>query len=217
MAIGTVLEQDWLKQAQGTAYSLPATMYLALSTTEITTGVGGATGNLTEVSGGAYARIAIASSSTNWTVSSSTYPSVVSNAIAQAFAQATASWGTVVSWALMDASTAGNILFYGRLSKSQTDPFDGTGAQTAFTTTLPVSGDLTVDAVTVKVGTSTQIPFSAYGIEWNASGTVTINFTTAPASGTGNVTLTYQTPSSQAVPSGGNFSFPVGDLQFGLY
>lgn len=144
MAIGTVLEQDWLKQAQGTAYSLPATMYLALSTTEITTAVGGATGGMTEVSGGAYARIAIASTSANWTVSTGTYPSVVSNAIAQAFAQATASWGTVVSWALMDASTGGNILFYGRLSKTQSDAFNGTGTQTAFTSTAAVSGDLTV-------------------------------------------------------------------------
>lgn len=217
MAIGTALEQSWLKQAQGTAYSLPSTMYLALSTTEITTAVGGATGGFTEVSGGGYARIAITSSSTNWTVSTSTYPSLCSNAVAQAFAQATASWGTVVSWAILDASTAGNILFYGRLSKTQSDAFSGTGTQTAFTSTAAVSGDLTVDAVTVKVGGTTQTVFTDYGIQWNAAGTVTINFVTAPASGTNNVTFSYQTPASQDVPSGGNFSFPVGDLQFGLY
>ena len=215
LGLSTYLEGKWLTQAQGTAYDLPATMYLLLSTTPITSSPSGTTG-VTEPSGGSYARVAITSNATDWSVSGA-YPTLLSNAVEQTFPQATASWGTIVSVALADASTAGNILFYGRLNTVQTDAFNGTGSQTAFTTSNPVSGDLTVDAVAVSVGGTAQAVFTDYGIEWNANGTVTINFVTAPPSGTGNVTLQYQRALAQDVPNGGLLSFPAGKLRFGLY
>jgi len=65
------------------------------------------------VTGGSYARQAaafVAPSATGGTDNSGTIT----------FPTATANWGTVVSAAIRDASTAGNLLFYGALSAART-------------------------------------------------------------------------------------------------
>src|SRR4051812_23245549 len=61
-------------------------------------------GGGTEVTGGSYARKSTAAS--DWSAASG---GAASNVAAIAFVTATASWGVVTHWALMDASTAGNM------------------------------------------------------------------------------------------------------------
>ena len=108
---------NWFK---GTAYpSAPANTYVALFTAAPTArdGTGG-----TEVSGGAYARQAIAS--TGWAAvatsgSGLTAIEQISQSAAINFPTATANWGTVVGVGMYDAATAGNFLEYGDLSAAQ--------------------------------------------------------------------------------------------------
>lgn len=97
----------------GGDYTRPATVYIALSTTTITD----AGGNMTEPSGGAYARASVTNNATNWPAASG---GAKSNGTAITFATATTSWGTVVDFAIMDAATSGNMLGYGTLTASKT-------------------------------------------------------------------------------------------------
>lgn len=76
--------------------------YLALFTAMPGKGGGG-----TEVAGGGYARQAV-----TW---ASAADGVKRPSATVAFPEASASWGTVVGWALMDASSGGNMLVFGRL------------------------------------------------------------------------------------------------------
>lgn len=105
---------NWYK---GTAYpAAPSNTYVALLTTAPTDRAG--TGAV-EVTGGSYARQAIASggwSSIGTSGSGTTTIYQITNSTAINFPTATASWGTVVGIALYDAVTAGNLLAYGDLS-----------------------------------------------------------------------------------------------------
>lgn len=83
----------------------PTAWYLALFTTAPTDGTAG-----TEVTGGSYARQAV-----TMTISGG----AASNSAAIEWPAASASWGTVVAAALMDASTGGNIIAYGDLTASK--------------------------------------------------------------------------------------------------
>lgn len=89
----------------GTAYTAPATLYLALYTSAPSD-----TGGGTEVSGGSYARQATA-----FTVSGNE----ATNTAEEAFPTATASWGTITHVGVFDAASAGNLLAYGTLSVSK--------------------------------------------------------------------------------------------------
>ena len=90
----------------GTAYTAPSTLYLALFTTDSSESATG-----TEVSGGGYAR---------QTVTFTTSGATTSNDADVEFPTATASYGTVVAVAVMDASTGGNMLAYAGLSTDKT-------------------------------------------------------------------------------------------------
>ena len=111
---------DWLFRGQ--AFTPPATMYLALFTVAPTEAGGG-----TEVSGGSYARVAVASTLANWagtqgagtTVASSGTSGSTSNNAVITFPAPTANWGTVVAVGVFDAASAGNLLLYGNLSQSK--------------------------------------------------------------------------------------------------
>lgn len=92
-------------------YTPPATVYVALYTV-----APGETGGGTEVSGGGYARAAVANNTTNWPTTST---GTKSNGTVITFPQATAPWGTIVAWAIFDAATGGNMLFYGDVSPSR--------------------------------------------------------------------------------------------------
>jgi len=110
-AASDYLENKVLDHFLGTAStSAPATVYLALFTTDPTDA-----GSGTEVStsGTNYSRQSIAFSS----ASSGT----TSNSADVEFSQATGSgFGTVTHFGIFDASTAGNLLFHGALTASKT-------------------------------------------------------------------------------------------------
>jgi hypothetical protein len=90
----------------GSAYTAPATLYVALYTSAPSD-----TGGGTEVSGGAYARQTAAFTVTNDTAS---------NTSAIEYPTATANYGTVVAVGVFDASSSGNLLAYGNLTTSKT-------------------------------------------------------------------------------------------------
>jgi hypothetical protein len=88
---------------RGINWTPPTTVYLALFTVAPLASGGG-----TEVSGGAYTRQPVTFGiPVSQTVASTT---------AVTFPVATASWGTVTSFALFDAPTGGNMLYFADLS-----------------------------------------------------------------------------------------------------
>ena len=91
---------------RNTSYTSPATVYLALYTSDPTDADSG-----TEVSGNAYERQAITFGAPSNGVST--------NSAAIEFPQATGSWGTVAYIGIRDASTAGNLLFHSPLDASK--------------------------------------------------------------------------------------------------
>jgi hypothetical protein len=117
---------DFLLRAQ--TYTPPATHYVGLMTTNATHTVGSGT----EVSGGSYARVAITASmtATGWagtqsagstTASSGSGASAVtSNNGTITFPAPTANWGIVTGWTIWDASTSGQMMYFGPLSVSKT-------------------------------------------------------------------------------------------------
>lgn len=92
-----------------TSYTAPGTRYLGLYTAS--TGLESNSPSA-EVSGGSYARQAVtfaaASSGTSATNATVTFPA------------ATANWGTITHVAVLDASTSGNVLFWGAVTTSKT-------------------------------------------------------------------------------------------------
>ena len=90
----------------GTAYTAPATKYVALYTA-----APGEAGGGTEVSGTSYAR---------QTVAFTTSGDTTSNTSAVEFPTAGSAWGTVTYVGVFDASSGGNLLCYAALSSSKT-------------------------------------------------------------------------------------------------
>jgi len=93
-----------------TAYTAPDPLWVALYTvapTDSTTG--------TECTGGSYGRVSVAQGA-GWTSAGN----ATENAADITFPEATGSWGEVVAFALMDAETVGNMLYWGDLSASKT-------------------------------------------------------------------------------------------------
>lgn len=74
------------------------------------------TASATEVSGGGYSRVQVANNSSNWPAATGTTTGLKQNNVAITFPTATAAWGTINQFALLDASTLGNILFWGDLT-----------------------------------------------------------------------------------------------------
>jgi hypothetical protein len=91
---------------RNTTYTSPATVYVGLFTTDPTDA-----GTGTEVTGGSYTRKAITFGAPSNGVSV--------NSAAVEFDQATASWGTVTHFGILDASTSGNLLYHGALTASK--------------------------------------------------------------------------------------------------
>lgn len=106
------LENEILDHILGNAaYTAPATVYIALYTVAPTD-----SGDGTEVSGGAYARVTVTNNATNWPAASA---GAKSNGTTLTFATATASWGTVVAFGIFDALTAGNLLYWADLTTNK--------------------------------------------------------------------------------------------------
>lgn len=117
-----------------TAWSKPE-VWVGLYTTAPTDSTGG-----TEVSGGSYTRIKV-SDTTNSVFGTASAGSIANNGSFNSsssstltgsgtgvitFPKATASWGTINAVALLDASTSGNVLWYGELTNPKTIDIDDT-------------------------------------------------------------------------------------------
>jgi hypothetical protein len=104
-AFSDYLENKVLNHLLGaTTYTPPATVYFALYTAAPSDAGGG-----TEVSGGAYTRVAVTNNATNWPSASF---GIKRNSAVISFPEATATWGEIVAIGILDAATAGNLLFW---------------------------------------------------------------------------------------------------------
>jgi hypothetical protein len=92
-----------------TSWTMPSPVYLALFTATPSDSGGG-----TEVSGGSYARVSLASK-----FAAAASGAITSNADID-FGTASANWGTITQIGIFDASTAGNLLWWGDLTASKT-------------------------------------------------------------------------------------------------
>ena len=109
---------------RGVTFTAPAALHVALFTAAPSDSGGG-----TEVSGGSYARAALAPSTTNRAstggATTTTNPSAgtggaTSNNGAITFPSPTANWGVATHFGIFDASTSGNLLVWGALTASKT-------------------------------------------------------------------------------------------------
>jgi hypothetical protein len=135
-AMSDYLENKLIDQIfRAQAYTFPTTLYVGLLTAAPSD-----TGGGTEVTGGSYARVAVTNSLANWagtqgattTVASSGTTGTTSNNAAITFPVPSAGWGTVAYFGIYDASSAGNLLFYGTLGIAKT-------INTGDTVTFPIS------------------------------------------------------------------------------
>jgi hypothetical protein len=105
------------------SFTAPTDHFIALYTA-----APGETGGGTEVSGGSYARVQVAAGFAEWLgtsgettdVDSAGTGGATSNRNAITFPAPTADWGSVTHFASLDASTAGNMFFYGALTAAKT-------------------------------------------------------------------------------------------------
>lgn len=103
------LENELLDHLLGAAtYTPPATLHLALFTVAPSDSGGG-----TEVTGGSYARLAVTNNATNFPAASG---GTKSNGADMDFPTASANWGTLVAYAIFDASSGGNMLGWADLN-----------------------------------------------------------------------------------------------------
>lgn len=109
--------------ASAAAGTGPTNLYIALLTAAPSDAGGG-----TEVTGGSYARVTVASSLANWagtqsagsTTASTGTGGTTSNNNAITFPAPTANWGVVTHAAIYDATTAGNLISWSALTASKT-------------------------------------------------------------------------------------------------
>jgi hypothetical protein len=121
-AMSDILENRLLDHVfRGITYTPPAAMFVALMTAAAND-----TGGGTEVTGGNYSRLSVTCNSTNWTNSqasgtgaSTGTDGTIENGVTFTFPTPSAGWGTVVSCAVYDASSGGNLLWYGTLNTSK--------------------------------------------------------------------------------------------------
>jgi hypothetical protein len=91
---------------RNTTYTSPATVYVALYTSDPTDANTG-----TECTGASYARESMAFGAPSNGVST--------NSSAVEFDQATGAWGTITHFGILDALTSGNLLYHGALTSSK--------------------------------------------------------------------------------------------------
>lgn len=104
---GDLIEQKILKHLfRAEAWSAIGTHYLALGTGASSAGLTG------EPSGDGYARKSVTNNTTNYPT---TTTAIKTNGAVQAFPTATGSWGTITHFGIYDASTSGNLLWFGEI------------------------------------------------------------------------------------------------------
>lgn len=107
----------------GGSYTPPANLHIALYTTgTVTEGATGATSGAVEVTGGGYARASVPNNSANWPAAAAAGDgrTLKSNGSTISFSAATADWGTITQWAIVDAATGGNVYYYGTFDVAKT-------------------------------------------------------------------------------------------------
>lgn len=114
-------KSDYLENAvlnhvfRGTTFPVPGGLYAALFTVAPSDSGGG-----TEVTGNGYARVSIARSTGAWAAPSNVSGNQqTSNNADVSFPESTGAWGTVTHFGIFDASTAGNLLYWGALTPSR--------------------------------------------------------------------------------------------------
>lgn len=113
MAFSNYLRDELLDEVWGGEdFTPPTSVYVGLSTT--TPNDDGT--NVSEPSGGSYARVETTNNLTNWPAATD---GVKENGAEITFPQATASWGTVTHVVMYDADTGGNFLGFGALTTSK--------------------------------------------------------------------------------------------------
>jgi hypothetical protein len=133
-----------------TSWTMP-TAYMALYTTlPADAGTGG-----TEVSTGSYARVA--TSGATWNAAAGSAPASNSNSTAITFPTSTGSWGSVVGWTIMDASSAGNQIFSDYFGGFLWVPFTCTSASPGVFT-VPGHGYSNGDTVVVTAEDGGTLP-----------------------------------------------------------
>lgn len=110
--INNLLRGQSLDFGGGASGPATSTVYVGLFAALPTGGIGG-----TEVSGGGYTRIAVASTTGNWVAPSN---GETSNAIPIKFAVPSADWGDVLGVGIWTASTGGTLLLHGTASPPRT-------------------------------------------------------------------------------------------------
>lgn len=103
----------------GVALTSPGTLYVALSTAAYSDAATGS--SMTEVSASStgYARVAVTNNATNWPAATGSSPATKQNGTAITFPTATASWGTITSFYIVDAASGGNVLYGGDLTATK--------------------------------------------------------------------------------------------------
>jgi hypothetical protein len=104
------LENEVLDHVFGKGSYTPPTIYVGLSTAD--PGEDGS--GIAEPSGGSYARVQ--TSASDWNTASG---GAIDNANDITFPEATASWGPIAYFFLIDSDSGGNVLGYGALSSSK--------------------------------------------------------------------------------------------------
>lgn len=99
----------------GQSITPAATLYYAALDTLPSASDTGTTIATYEPAGGSYARVAVTNNGTNWSAASAR---VKSNATDVTYPTATASWGTIVAVAIVDAASGGNMLAYGSITST---------------------------------------------------------------------------------------------------
>jgi hypothetical protein len=189
---------------KNTAYTSPTTVYAALFTTIPTD-----SGPGTEVTGGSYARQAITFGSASSGASS--------NSVAVTFPAATASWGAVVAFAIFDASTTGNMLFWGELLGPR-KVFTVVPGTDVFTSASHGLADGTAVEVEVENGTlpSPLADNTVYYIINTATNTFKLSATAGGSAiditTTGDGTLGVFASYKKTVASGDTAKFAIGQL-----
>lgn len=114
-AMSDYLEGEIIKHIFRTgSFTKPTVLAVGLFTAAPSDSGGG-----TEVSGGSYARATLNPLDANWAAPAGGN-GVTSNSSTITFATPTANWGTVTHFAVFDAASAGNMLFWGSLTVTKT-------------------------------------------------------------------------------------------------
>lgn len=109
---------------RGAAFSPPATLYIALCTATPTDSNTGST--ISEITGGNYSRQALTSNTTNWSTTQGDTSATSTGTGGTTTNQSVVAWnsvtwtGTVAAVAICDASSGGNLLWWGVLTSSKT-------------------------------------------------------------------------------------------------